>query len=86
VIMTVYLMTNFIDDLKSADDQRFVRRVFNQVFDSNYAFKKGQDDHRYKGINDAWIRYVSQGGPAYRIIFIKKDVSIQHLKVHPRQP
>ncbi len=74
--MNCYLTFQFLEDLRSADDPRFVRRVLQQLFDSSGEFKRGQNDHRYHGIDDAWIRYVSKGRTGYRLIYIQKNDSV----------
>ena len=74
--MTVFFTREFIEDLKSAEDGRLVRRVLNQAFDADGEFRKGQNDHRYHGIENAWIRYVSQGKAGYRLIYLRIGESV----------
>jgi len=68
--MKVFLTPKFLDDLREADDHRFVRRVLQQVNGDDGEFRKGQNDHRYHGIKNAWIRYVSRGSTQYRLIYL----------------
>ena len=74
--MNVYITPEFINDLRESDDNRFIRQVLNHVLEKDGTFKPDADDHRYQGIEDAWIRYVSKGKTAFRVIFLKKDNSI----------
>jgi len=74
--MNVYITPEFINDLRESDDNRFIRQVLNHVLEKDGSFKSDADDHRYQGIKDAWIRYVSKGKTAFRVIFFKKDTSI----------
>lgn len=71
--MKLHLMPQFLDDLRDMDDPRFVRRVFNRILDDRASFKRGKDDHKYHGIENAWIRYISGGTTAYRLIFIQQN-------------
>ena len=34
------------------------------------------DDHRYEGIDDAWIRYISAGRTAYRVIYLRRGDNV----------
>lgn len=68
--MKAYLTPDFIDDLKNASDTTFVRRALSAAILRDGSFRvRGQDDHRYRGIDDAWIRYISRGD---RIIYIQR--------------
>jgi hypothetical protein len=82
--MTVGFSPAFIADLQAESDANFARRVFSKLFDGNGAFRADVNDHRYKGIPDAWIRYVSQGRSAFRVIYIKTgdDVFIYRAGPH----
>jgi hypothetical protein len=82
--MTVGFSPAFIADLQAENDANFARRVFSKLFDGNGAFRTDTNDHRYKGIPDAWIRYVSQGKSAFRVIYIKTgdDVFIYRAGPH----
>lgn len=61
----------FIADLQTENDANFARRVLIKLFDRDGAFRPDTNDHRYKGIPDAWIRYVSQGRSAFRVIYVR---------------
>jgi hypothetical protein len=74
--MKTVILTTFIQDLRENSDPNFAKRVFRKVFDSNGIFREDSDDHRYEGINGAWIRYVSQGGAAFRVIYIREGEAV----------
>lgn len=74
--MPVYFCKEFLNDLRSHADPHFARRVLTKVIDSDGDFVIDGDDHRYEGISDAWIRYVSRSRTAYRVIFIRKGSEI----------
>jgi hypothetical protein len=69
--MSVSISPKFIADLQSENDANFARRVLTKLFNGEGAFRHDTNDHRYKGIADAWIRYVSQGKSAFRVIYVK---------------
>ncbi len=81
--MGLYFYKDFLLDLKSEGDSKFPRRVLSKVLDSQGAFPHNPDDHRYGGIDDAWIRYVSQGGAAFRVIYIRKGADIYLYRAGP---
>ena len=70
--MKVYITPEFINDLRGATDSRFVRQVLNHVLEKDGSFRSSADDHRYRGIADAWIRYVSKGNTAFRVIYLRR--------------
>jgi len=74
--MAVHLTKEFLKDLKDGDDGKFVRHVLNHTLAEDGTFRPDRDDHRYKGIENAWIRYVSKGSSAYRVIFIRRGDDI----------
>ncbi len=74
--MPVHLTREFLNDLRVAQNTRFVREVLNHTVAHDGSFRPHRDDHRYDGIKDAWIRYVSRGTTAYRVIFIRKGPDI----------
>ena len=69
-------MPQLLEDLRAADDPRFVRRIIGQIVDADGGFKRGQNDHRFRGIENGWIRYISRGVTAYRLIYIQKGEDI----------
>ena len=71
--MKVCVTPEFINDLRDAGDNRFIRQVLNHVLEKDGSFKGDPDDHRYKGIEDAWIRCISRGKTAFRVIYLRKD-------------
>lgn len=69
--MPVLLLPEFIVDLQRHADVNFARRVLRKTFRPDGNFRPDTDDHRYEGIDDAWIRYVSRGHTAYRVIYLR---------------
>jgi len=82
--MTVHLTKEFLNDLKCSRDVRFVSKVLDRTIGDDGAFTQDRDDHRYDGIEDGWIRYITGGSTAYRVIFIRKgeDVFLYRAGVH----
>jgi hypothetical protein len=82
--MPVHLTKEFLNDLRESRDGRFIRQVLNHTIGEDGAFTPNRDDHRYQGIKDAWIRYVSRGNTAYRVIFIRRgaDIYLYRAGVH----
>lgn len=74
--MPVFLLPQFIVDLQTCDDTNFARRILQKTIQRNGDFKEDSDDHRYSGVADAWIRYVSRGTSAYRVIFIRSGSNV----------
>ena len=74
--MKVFILPEFIEDLKELDNIKTLARVMDKLFDTKFNFKDNRDDHRYGGVKDAWIRDISKGSTAYRSIFIKKNDEI----------
>ena len=64
--MAVYFCREFLRDLMEHNDAHFAARVLSKVIGSGGEFEADADDHRYKGIDGAWIRYVSRQTTAYR--------------------
>lgn len=74
--MTINILPEFIEDLKSLDNIKTLGRVLDKLFDDKFEFKRDKDDHRYNGVQDAWIRDISKGSTAYRSIYIRKGESV----------
>ncbi|AQZ49998.1 hypothetical protein [Martelella mediterranea] len=74
--MPVFLLPDFISDLQEHNDAHFARRVLQKTIRPDGSFRPDADDHPYKGIDDAWIRYVSRKRTAYRVIFIRMGENI----------
>lgn len=69
---TIRVYKSFIEDIVSHGDASFAKRVvghLNDVFEGN---ENKSNDHRYNGIDNAWIRYLSRGKTAYRLIYLKQ--------------
>jgi len=74
--MKVFLTPTFINDLKNSGDARFIRQVLNHTIDNDGNFTSNAYDHRYNNIDNAWIRRVSGGKTAFRVIFIQNEKGI----------
>ena len=70
--MPVFLLPEFIADLQGHNDPHFARRVLQKTIRPNGTFREDSDDHPYRGIKNAWIRYVSRRRTAYRVIFLRQ--------------
>ena len=46
--------------------------MLSKVLGRDGSFRLDRDDHRFHGIEDAWIRVVSRGNTAYRVIYIRR--------------
>ena len=69
--MAILLLPDFIADLQKKSAPHFARRVLQKTLHPNGSFRRADDDHRYQGVTNAWIRYVSAGRSAYRVIYIR---------------
>ncbi|WP_123105618.1 hypothetical protein [Acidithiobacillus sulfuriphilus] len=69
--MPVFLLPEFIADLQDHADAHFARRVLQKTLRPDGKFRPDAEDHRYEGVEDAWIRYVSRQRTAYRVIYLK---------------
>jgi hypothetical protein len=78
--MKVYLMPEFINDLKSPVDLKLVRQVLKHTLDDDGKFITDADDHPYQGIKKAWIRVISKG---FRVIYLMYGDSIYLYRAGP---
>ena len=78
--MKVYLMPEFINDLKSPADLKLVRQVLRHTLDDDGKFITDADDHPYHGIEKAWIRVISKGS---RVIYLMYGDSIYLYRAGP---
>ena len=74
--MPVFMLPEFIFDLQTHSDAHFARRVLQKTILRNGTFRENGDDHRYRGVARAWIRYISRGTTAYRVIFFRSGPNI----------
>lgn len=82
--MKVSLHTEFVGNLIEIGDAKVASRVLRKIFDKSGQFiVHAKDDHRYHGIKDGWIRYISQGGAAYRVIYIRDGDRVLLYRVGP---
>jgi hypothetical protein len=72
----VHITPDFINDLRCSEGEKLFKKILCKVIDQNGNFLFDRDDHRYKGIEDAWIRVVSKGNTAYRVIYLVKDKGV----------
>lgn len=69
--MPVFLLPEFLRDLQEHANPHFARRVLRRTLRSDSSFRPDADDHRYEGVDGAWIRYVSAGKTAFRVIYLR---------------
>ena len=74
--MPVFLMPEFIADLQDHGDANFAKRVLQKTLLKIGNLREDAEDHRYHGVDDAWIRYVSRGASAYRVIYIRDGTNV----------
>lgn len=74
--MAIFLLPDFIADLQKHNDAHFARRVLQKTIRPDGGFRIDANDHPYKGVEGAWIRYVSRKRTAYRVIFLRKGENI----------
>lgn len=72
--MTLFICREFLADLIAHPEPAFAKRALKKLVDRKGDFLPiVDDDHRHDGVDDAWIRYISTGNSAYRLIFLRKD-------------
>ena len=77
-------MPRFIADLQSVRDGGFARQVLRRTLSRNDGgWLDHRDDHRYNRIDNAWIRYVSAGTSAYRVIYLRLGEDIYLYRAGP---
>ena len=67
----VLLHKSFLEDVAESKDAKLVHRAFLSVVSELRGAPKNSKDHRYKGIGGAWIRHLSGGKTAFRLIYIR---------------
>lgn len=72
----MFFCREFIRDLIEHGDANFAKRVLAKAVSSQGDFVPDADDHKYNGIADVWIRYVSRQGTAYRALFVRKGEDV----------
>jgi len=68
--MKIFFTKKFIQDLKKIKDIKIYQSLFTKVFQDDGNFTKHREDHRFKTIENAWIRRLTGGKTAYRMIYI----------------
>lgn len=74
--MGLFVYERFLLDLRDHADAGFAKRVLRKVLNNDCTFREDREDHRYDAIEDAWIRYVSRQGTAWRAIYIRKGSDV----------
>lgn len=74
--MSTLLLPEFIADLQQHPAPHFARRVLQKTLRPNGRFREDSQDHRYHGVTDTWVRYVSAGKSAFRVIYIRQGDEI----------
>lgn len=70
--MGLFVCDTFLADLRNHGDNGFAKRALSKILAGNGSFRLVDDDHRYDGIDDAWIRVISRGNTAWRAIYIRR--------------
>lgn len=80
---TIKFHRQFVVDLVGSGDAQLSNRVLKKVFTEAGEFRPDRDDHQYKGIEDAWIRVVSRGNTAYRVIYLRQRDTVTLYRAGP---
>lgn len=72
----IRLHRKFVEDLKGLKDRTHFRQIWLAVLDELFDTPNSRNDHRYKGLPNAWIRYVSRGNSALRIVFLRYSTGV----------
>ena len=80
---TIKFHRQFVVDLVGSGDAQLPNRVFKKVFTEGGEFRPDREDHQYKGIEDAWIRVVSRGNTAYRVIYLRERDTVTLYRAGP---
>ena len=70
--MGLLICDTFLADLRNHGDAGFAKRALSKILATNGSFRSASDDHRYDGIDDAWIRIISRQKTAWRAIYIRR--------------
>lgn len=62
-----------MDDILGHGDTFFAKKMLAHIHAEVEGSSNRSNDHRYHGVDDAWIRYGSGGKTAYRIIYLLRD-------------
>lgn len=74
--MGLFVCDDFLADLRNHGDNGFAKRALSKILSPNGSFRSDDDDHRYHGIDDAWIRVISRGNTAWRAIYLRRGADI----------
>jgi len=81
--MSTLLLPEFIADLQQHPAPHFARRVLQKTLRPNGSLREDSQDHRYHGVTGAWIRYVSVGKSAFRVIYIRHGDNVHLYRAGP---
>lgn len=73
----------FLIDLVDTGDAQLPARVMKKLFTSAGDFRADRADHPYRGIASGWIRVVSRGTTAYRVIYLRDGDAITLYRAGP---
>ena len=74
--MAIYFCREFIRDLAQHPDAHFASKVMSKVCNADGEFEPAGNDHRYKGIEGAFIRWVTEKPNYYRAIYIRRGADV----------
>lgn len=70
--MAIFFCKEFIRDLAENPDPHFAGKVMAKICGADGSFEPAKEDHRFKGIEGGFIRYISQRPNYYRAIYIRR--------------
>lgn len=82
-MLSISFHRQFLIDLVSTGDGQLPNRVLKKLFSENGEFRPDRDDHHYEGIENGWIRVVSRGNTAFRVIYIRNRDGITLYRAGP---
>jgi len=77
----LYLHKEFLSDIKKNQDPKLSKKILEEIVNNLDHSSNNKNDHKYKGLEDGWIRYLSKGSNAFRLIFFKKREKIIYYRV-----
>jgi hypothetical protein len=74
--MGLLICDTFLADLRNHGDNGFAKRALSKILTNNGSFRTANGDHRFDGIDDAWIRIISRQKTAWRAIYIRRGEDV----------
>jgi hypothetical protein len=74
--MQVTVLMTFLQDIADLDDRRFLPKILSDVLSKDGSFKTDRADHRFKGIEGGWIRHLTGGRSAFRVVYLRRNDSV----------